>query len=128
MLDFIADHILLRGGLYNDSGCPRLTTGTIILGALLRTFAIMLIGFVLWRYAGVEYSLPISLALLWGYAVYPAYRQFVLFSNISQALEKEILCSRCRHYNRSGQYCQLYDEHVRADYVPCGGDDWEPSE
>lgn len=128
MLDFLTDQILLRGGFYDENGRPRLTTGTIILGVLLRSFTVILIGFALWRYAGVEYSVPISLALLWGYAVYPAYRQFVLFSNVSQALEEEILCSQCRHYNRSGQYCQLHDEHIRTDYIPCGGVDWDPSE
>ncbi|MCX8050616.1 MAG: hypothetical protein N3B17_01810 [Chlorobi bacterium] len=127
MLDFLTDQLLLKRGFYDESGRPRLTTGTIVFGALLRSLAVIIVGFVVWHYGGVELSIPISLALLWGYAVYPAYRQFVVFSEVSDVIKEEILCSSCRHFNPSGQFCQLYDEHVRPDHIPCGGDDWEPS-
>lgn len=128
MLDYLVDQLLLRRGFYDELGSPRRTTGTIVFGALLRGFVVILAGFALWHYAGVEVSVPVSLVLLWGYAVYPAYRQFVLFSEQSQRIEEELLCSSCRHFNRSGQHCQLYDEHVRPDYIPCDGLDWDPSE
>jgi hypothetical protein len=127
MLDVLVDQLLVRRGYYDAEGSPRLSMGTIVLGGLIRSFVVILAGFAIWYYGGIELSIPLSLALLWGYAVYPAYRQFVVFSNHTQALEEELLCSSCRHYNDSGQFCQLYDEHVRPDYIPCGGDDWEPS-
>ncbi|GIV54470.1 MAG: hypothetical protein KatS3mg039_0988 [Candidatus Kapaibacterium sp.] len=127
MLDFFVDHLLLRRGFYDDRGSPRLATGAVVFGALLRSLLVIIAGFVLWQYAGIEVSIPASLLLLWGYAVYPAYRQLVVYSEQSQQIEEELLCSSCIHFNRSGHYCQLYDEHVRPDYIPCGGSDWEPS-
>jgi len=83
--------------------------------------------FAILAYCGIGVYIPLSLAPLLGYVVYPAYAEFVGFSTDTKPLDEELLCSSCRHYNDSGQFCQLYDEHVRPDYIPCGGDDWEPS-
>ncbi|MCS6999471.1 MAG: DUF4407 domain-containing protein [Candidatus Kapabacteria bacterium] len=127
MLDFLADQILLRRGLYDQEGRPRLATGAIVFGALLRALSTILLGFALWHYAGVEYSIPVSLALLWGYVVYPAYRQLVVYSETTAKIEEELLCNTCRHYNSSGQFCLLYDQHVGPEHIPCEGMDWEPS-
>jgi len=127
MLDTIVDQLLIRRGYYDAEGMPRLATGAIVFGGLIRTLLVMFLGFAIWYSWGIEYSIPISLVLLWGFAVYPAYRQFVVFSEHTHMVEQELLCSSCRHYNESGQFCQLYDEHVRPDSIPCGGDDWEPS-
>jgi hypothetical protein len=127
MLDFFVDQILLRRGFYDEGGSPRHAIGAVVLGALLRSLLVIVAGFAIWEYSGIEVSIPVSLVLLWGYAVYPAYRQLVVYSEQSQRIEEELLCSSCIHFNRSGHFCQLYDQHVRPDNIPCGGVDWEPS-
>ncbi|MCX7929531.1 MAG: hypothetical protein N2663_02270 [Chlorobi bacterium] len=126
MLDVLVDQILLHRGFYDESGSPRLTTGTIVFGVLLRSLLTVIAGFAIWHYAGVEISVPVSLALLWGYVVYPAYRQYVVYNEHTEHVHEELLCSRCRHFNASGQHCLLFDEHVRPDYIPCDGLDWDP--
>lgn len=128
MLDLLVDQFLLRRGFYDAVGHPHLTTGTIVLGVLLRSMATIIAGFIIWEYGGIELSIPLTLALLWGYVTYPAYRQFTLLSQKTQDTQQELLCTQCRHFNPSGQYCLLYDEHVRPDYIPCNGSDWDPSE
>jgi len=108
-------------------GEPEVTAGTIVYGALVRALVVVggsltLSAFFpdLWRHWWLV------LLVLWAVVFYPAYRRWSQFTHEVRQLKEEILCGSCRYFDETGQLCTLLDEHVRPDYIPCGGEAWEP--
>ncbi len=107
-------------------GEVEVTAGTIVYGALVRTF-VLVVGALsvaalwpdLWRHWWLV------LFVLWGLVFYPAYRRWNEFTRQVRSLREELLCGSCRYFEETGQLCSLLDEHVRPDYIPCGGQSWE---
>lgn len=63
---------------------------------------------------------------IYGLAIYPAQIQYDYFRTANRRLIENTLCSSCRHFRAANLHCTLYDEHVTEEYLPCGGQDWEP--
>ncbi|MBL7999798.1 MAG: hypothetical protein JNL32_14325 [Candidatus Kapabacteria bacterium] len=126
MLDSLVDQLTLRNGYYDEQGQPRYTTGNIVSGALVRGFAVMIVGFLMWHYQGDQTTWFITIVLLWGYVAYPAYRQYSIFNSHVEQLQITTLCGQCKHFNPTNQLCHIYDEHVSNTHIPCEGVDWEP--
>lgn len=105
---------------------PKITMGSIVLFAILKTAIVLLLSwFLLERYRMMDYWW-ISLLAIFIIAIYPALRQYKKFSEESEVVEKESLCATCKHFNSLGIICNLYDEHIAGDYVPCEGLEWQP--
>ena len=92
----------------------------------MRGALVMVLGFWLWNWRGDETTWFVTVALLWAYVAYPAYRQYSVFNDHVKHFEVTTLCGQCKHFNPTGQTCFRYDEHVSNDYIPCEGLDWEP--
>ncbi|MCS7177300.1 MAG: hypothetical protein NZ960_06790 [Candidatus Kapabacteria bacterium] len=110
-----------------EDGAVEVTAGTIVYGAVVRAFAIVVGSLTLasllpdvWRYWWIV------LLALWAVVFYPAYRRWSQFTQEVRQLREELLCGSCCHFDETGQLCTLLDEHVRPDYIPCGGEAWEP--
>ncbi|MFM8178565.1 MAG: hypothetical protein ACKOAG_05205, partial [Candidatus Kapaibacterium sp.] len=108
MLDPMFDSLLLRYTSPPPDGSPARTTGSVVFGALMRGILVIVVGFYLWNTTEAETAAFISFILLWGYVVYPAYRQYVLFHDHVEALSLDTLCGSCRHFDRSSQRCAIY--------------------
>lgn len=104
---------------------PKVTIGSIVLYALLKTTALMLSGwFVVEYYNMYQYwwMLLLGIFLL---AILPAYQQYEVYREQSTVIEQNSLCATCRYYDDSGILCTMMDEHVSAQHTPCGGAGWE---
>jgi hypothetical protein len=114
------------GGEVSEGGEPRFTTGSIVLGALMRTAFIVIASMaIIGYYRLYDYWWWVILAL-WLLVAYPAYQAYKKFSTEIQDIEESTLCGSCRNFEPTGQLCRLYDEHITKDYIPCEGNDWEP--
>ncbi len=130
MFDRIIDALLLR---YTRDGQDNLTsinpsntTGSILFGAMIRFVFIIIITWMAVEYFGAFDYWMASILIVVGFVFYPAYRQYVLFNQRIDTLEKSTLCGQCKHFDPTGQLCKLYDEHVTLTHIPCNGEDWEP--
>ncbi len=110
----------------NYSVQPRITTGSIVWGILLRTLLIIVLTLFLTDYFDIRQYWWFSLFAFWGFAAFPAYKQIQAFSERIDDFEESTLCGQCKHFDKSGQRCSIYDEHVSVNYIPCEGLDWEP--
>ena len=126
MLDSLFDSLLLRYSTPSPDGSPDRTTGSVVFGALMRAIVVIVFGFFMWNTTEPDTASFISFVLLWGYVVYPAYRQYVLFHDHVETLTRDTLCGSCKHFDASSQRCAVYDEHISDTRVPCEGLDWEP--
>lgn len=130
MINSFIDLLMFRqGGEYeNDTTEPVITVGSIVWGVLLRT-ALVLIA---WVFIIYEYQLFdewwAGLFVVWLIALYPGYTQYKIFEGRVKKLGEETLCGSCRHFKPQGQLCQVYDEHVSTQHIPCEGLSWEPIE
>ncbi|HVZ38614.1 MAG TPA: hypothetical protein VHI13_05015 [Candidatus Kapabacteria bacterium] len=68
----------------------------------------------------------ITIAAIYGIAIYPAQIQYSHFKRINRRLIEQTLCSSCRYFNPEGLHCMQLDEIVSEDYLPCHGEGWEP--
>lgn len=106
---------------------PAFTVGTIIYGTILRVSAIIVLTWFLNDYFGrTETIWTISMLLLWGIGVYPAFRSYQKFLKNVSTIKSDTLCGSCKYFNETNQLCSVYDEHVTETYVPCEGLSWEP--
>lgn len=105
---------------------PVITTGSVIFGALLRSAIVVLLVFFVVDYFDLRGFWWITAFLVWGFAAYPAYRQYLKFNETMQKFEETTLCGKCKHFDPTSQLCRIYDEHVTEDYIPCEGESWEP--
>ena len=125
MLDSFVDSLIIRNSTSYD-GSPARTTGSIVFGALLRMCLVIIAGFYMWNNTLPETAATITVVLLWGYVIYPAYRQYVVFHDEVSNIRRDTLCGSCKHFDLSSQRCAVYDEHISEHVVPCEGMDWEP--
>lgn len=110
---------------YKPDPTPEITVGSILLWAILKlALAIALIWFVFERFGLYEYWL-VGLGLIWLTVVYPAFMQYQRFKKQTEILQENTLCAKCRHFDETGHFCKLLDEHVSVNYTPCGGESWE---
>lgn len=106
---------------------PTFTVGTIIYGTILRVSAIIILTWFLNDYYGrTETIWTISMLMLWGLGVYPAFRSYQKFLKRVTIIKSDTLCGSCKHFNDTNQLCSILDEHVSETYVPCEGLSWEP--
>ncbi len=110
----------------NSSTQPIVTTGSIVWGILIRASIIIFLSIVIFQYYELYKYWWYVLFLMWFLVAWPAYRQFQAFNKRIDKFEEETLCGTCRHFEKSGQFCRIYDEHVSSDYIPCDGSSWEP--
>jgi hypothetical protein len=124
----ILDYLMFREGNDDDnsSDSPTVTTGSIVLGVILRSSIVIIITlFLVNRYDFYEYWWY-SFFSIWFFVGFPAYRQFSKFNERMKVLSEETLCGKCKHFNPGAQTCQIYDVHVSKNHIPCEGMEWEP--
>ena len=124
----MVDLFMFREGTDEDNytNQPRVTTGSIVWGILLRTLIIVILSFILFQVYDWYRYWWLSVFAIWLLAAYPAYRQYKKFNDRMDLLEEEILCGSCKYFNKTGQLCMLFDEHVSKNHTPCEGNNWEP--
>lgn len=130
MFDKLIDLILFKytgiGKDNNDNIQPVITTGSIVLSALIRfAIIVILMWYLIDKWMFTQYW-PVFAMIVVMVVFYPAYRQFSHFSERVDELEDSTLCGSCQHFEKSGQMCSKYDEHISNSYIPCEGLDWEP--
>jgi hypothetical protein len=127
-LDKIPDIFMFREGTDEDSdtNIPIVTTGSVVLGMILRSALIIILLFIFSDYFREMWYL--SVFIFWFFVAYPAYRQYNKFNKRMDDFKEETLCGTCRHFNPSGQLCTIYDEHVSRNHIPCNGEAWEPKD
>ncbi len=127
-LDKIIDSLMFRQPVREDSDTdkPQVTTGSIILGLILRSLIIIILSVILFQYTATYKYWWIALLALWLIAVYPAYRQYQSYNRRIEEFQEATLCGTCRHFEPTSQLCRLYDLHVSSNYIPCEGESWEP--
>jgi hypothetical protein len=107
---------------------PEITVGSILTWGLIKTAALVLLTwFVTERFRLYEYWL-VGLGMFWFVVAYPAFLQYQRFKEQTQRLEKNSLCATCCHFDETGHFCRLMDEHVSETYIPCEGLSWEGKE
>lgn len=127
MLDVLMDILLFRiHTRYVDENTPRLTTGTIVLGALIRSSIIVLTTWWISSYWEFQQFWPLFAIMLVMIVFYPAYREMTMFSHEVESLQESTLCGSCKYFESSAQMCSRYDEHITQEHIPCEGMDWEP--
>ncbi|HAW08085.1 MAG: hypothetical protein ABFD61_03785 [Chloroherpetonaceae bacterium] len=105
---------------------PLITTGSIVLGAIVRTAIIMVLALALNNVFDFRTHWVIILLLIWFIVAYPAYKKYQRFSDLEDKFSESIICGSCIHFDKSAQLCTMYDQHVSEDFIPCDGLDWEP--
>ncbi len=110
---------------YHPEPVPEITVGSIILWVLLKLAVLIpAMWFLMERYKWHQYWFA-ALGILWLVVVYPAFMQYQQFKAQTHVLEQNALCAKCRHFDETGHFCKLLDEHVSVQYTPCGGERWE---
>jgi hypothetical protein len=107
----------------------RHTLGSIIWLAMLRLTATIFVAWYLKVYisdAAYGQWWAVTVAAIYGIAIYPAQIQYSYFKRTSKKLIEQTLCSSCRYFNPEGLHCMQLDEHVSEHYLPCEGEGWEP--
>lgn len=106
---------------------PGFTAGSIVLSALLKLSAIIIVTFLMMSQYDIKqfWWMPVIAIAL--FVVYPIYTNYQQFEKGLKEAEKEMLCATCRHYNPTGVTCIIFDEHVTPYAIPCEGQSWEPS-
>jgi len=101
--------------------------GSIISWGILR-FAVVLVAMWLLRDAIAEYG---DWWMLFFFAIgavvlFPAQLQYYRHREEVTEINKDSLCTSCKHYNADEALCTSLDEHVTLAVVPCEGFMWEP--
>jgi hypothetical protein len=110
---------------YKPDPIPEVTVGSIITWFLIKLgLLILILWFLFERFRLQEYWL-VGLGVIWLVVVYPAFMQYQRFKAQTRILEANTLCAKCRHFDETGHFCTLLDEHVSLTYTPCGGESWE---
>lgn len=111
---------------HSTTSIPIITTGSIIAGAIFRTAIIMILALALNAVFDFRSNWVIILLALWFLVAYPAYKKYQKFNDQEDQLSDSIICGSCIHYDKSAQLCTLYDQHIKEDFIPCDGLEWEP--
>ena len=105
---------------------PIITAGSIISGVIFRTAAIMLLALSLNDIFDLRANWWFVALFLWFLVAFPAYNKYKEFNKKSEDILENTLCGKCRYFDKTSQFCTILDEHVTEDYIPCGGEAWEP--
>ena len=104
------------------------TLGSIIWSALVRMILTLL---AVWYVRDHVVDFPewwmVATFAIYGIAIYPAQIQYDYFRQSNKRLIESTLCSSCRHFSPENLHCMKLDEHVSEQYLPCEGEEWEPS-
>jgi len=111
--------------IYSDEKTV-ITTGSIITGVLFRTAITIVLSLSLNDYFDLRSNWWFVALILWFLVAFPAYNKYKEFNNATDDLLENTLCGKCRYFDPTSQLCTIYDEHITKDYIPCGGDSWEP--
>lgn len=111
---------------HTTTSIPLITTGSIVAGTIFRTAIIIILALTLNSIFDFRSNWVIILLVLWFLVAYPAYKKYQKFSDEEDKLSESIICGSCIHFDKSAQLCTIYDQHVKEDFIPCGGLDWEP--
>jgi hypothetical protein len=65
--------------------------------------------------------------ILYGIVIHPAIRSYKTFEEKNKNIIESSLCSTCKHFDKTAVLCIKYDKHPTPQYIPCEGQDWEPS-
>lgn len=127
-IEKIKDAFLFRVGsdADNDSTEPTVTTGSIVMGVIMRSALVMLVFLFIREYfpTGLDYG--VTIFLIWIFAAFPAYKQWEKYHKRIEDFHESTLCGKCKHFDDGGQLCRIYDEHVSTNYIPCEGASFEP--
>ncbi len=107
----------------------RNTIGSIVAGGIFRAAFIVLLALLLYDYfKWVDYVLwwSVTAVSLYAFVLHPIQIQYRLFQEETREVSTATLCAKCKHFEPTGVMCSILDEHVTEDYIPCGGDRWEP--
>jgi len=129
VLNKILDLLMFRIGTEqteNGKITPIVTLGSIAWGILLRSAIVIFLSFLFMSLIENRKIWWISFLVLWAFAAYPGWKQYLFYKKHLQDVSESTLCGKCVHFDETGQLCKLYDEHISEGYVPCGGVDWEP--
>jgi hypothetical protein len=128
MLDVLMDILLFRLHKRSyDNKTPKLTTGTIVFGGMIRLSIIVMATWWISDFWVFHQFWPIFAMMVIMIVFYPAYREMSIFSDTVESLKETTLCGSCKHFEPSAQICSRYDEHITEDHIPCEGMDWEPN-
>jgi len=129
-IEKIKDAFMFREGSDFDSVLtpPIVTTGSIIWGIILRSLVIIATTTFLVMVLNRRELWWFSVFAFWLIVAYPAYRQYTKYNKRIDSFLDETLCGKCRHFDPQSQLCNIYDQHVSIGFVPCEGNNWEPSE
>ncbi len=105
---------------------PIVTTGSIIWGVLLRSLIIIAITSFVVMILEKRDLWWASVFIFWFVVAYPAYRQYSQYHQRIENFLDETLCGKCKHFLSQSQLCEVLDEHISIDSVPCEGESWEP--
>ena len=100
-IDKILDLFMFHEGTDEDSDTqnPKVTTGSIVWGVILRTILmVLLIFFVRERFDFGEYWYMLIFTF-WFLVAYPAHRQYQKFTERMETFVEETLCGQCKHFN-----------------------------
>ena len=98
MLDTLMDILLFRLHKRNqDSKTPKLTTGTIVFGGLIRLSCIIIATWWVSDYWEFHQFWPLFSLMVIMVVFYPAYREMAIFSHTVDNLQESTLCGSCRH-------------------------------
>ncbi len=100
--------------------------GSIIYKALIRSgIAIAAIWFFS-GYLNFQFRWIAAAAFFFLIVIYPFVVEIKKFQSENKEVILDTICASCRHFDESAVLCMKHDEHVRKDYIPCGGIHWEP--
>jgi len=100
--------------------------GSIIYKALIRTALAIAIIWVFSYYMNFQFRWIAGAAFFFLVVVYPFVNQLKKFQSENKEILTDTICAQCRHFDETAALCMKYDEHVRKDFIPCGGVHWEP--
>jgi hypothetical protein len=104
---------------------PDVTVGSILLWGLLKTAVLVVIVWIAFEYYNLHQYWLVGLGAFWLVVAYPAFMQYQRFKVRTRVLETNTLCAKCKHFDATGHFCKLLDEHVSETHIPCGGNAWE---
>lgn len=101
--------------------------GSIISWGIFR-FAIVLVSMWILRDTVMEYGdwWALFFIAVGAVVLFPAQIQYYRHRDEVTEINKDVLCTTCKHYNRDEALCMSYDQHVTIEVIPCQGLDWEP--
>lgn len=100
--------------------------GHIIFWALIR-LALTITGlWILFYYIDYGTWWMLGIVSLYVIVIHPALIQYDLFKEKTKIIVDSSLCSSCRYFDKTAVLCTKLDEHPTENYLPCGGQYWEP--